>query len=103
MFDFVRRRKILIIGETGMGKTTLLKKIGFDWSRELVKTFSIVFFVVLKFVEPGESIENVIIKQNPALEGLGVSPAELHCIVDTFSDRCLLILDGLDEHGLGKK
>ena len=60
------------------------------------------FLFFLKFVQPGESIENVIIKQNPELEGLGVSPEKLHGILDRLSDRCLLILDGLDEHGLGK-
>ena len=64
--------------------------------------YSVVFFVFLKFVQPGEPIENVIIKQNPELKGLGVSAEKLRSILDGFSDRCLLILDGLDEHGLGK-
>ena len=44
----------------------------------------------------------MIIQQNPELEGLGVSPAKLRGMLDMFSDRCLLILDGLDEHGLGQ-
>ena len=41
-------------------------------------------------------------KEHPELEGLGVSVEKLRFILDRFSDRCLLILDGLDEHGLGK-
>ena len=61
-----------------------------------------VFFVFLKFVQPGEQIENVIIKQNPELEGLGVSVEKLRRILERFGDKCLLILDGLDEHGLGR-
>ena len=61
-----------------------------------------VFFVFLKFVQPDETIENVILNQNPELEGLDVSVEKLRSILDRFSDRCLLILDGLDEHGLGK-
>ena len=76
--------------------------MGWDWARGLFKIYSLVFFVFLKFVQPGESIENVIIKQNPELEGLSVSVEKLHNILDRFSHRCLLILDGLDEHGLGK-
>ena len=64
--------------------------------------FSIVLVIFLKFVQPGEAIEDVILKQNPELEGLGVSVEKLHRILDRFSDRCLLILDGLDEHGLGQ-
>ena len=102
MFGSSVRDKILIKGDPGMGKTTLGKKVGWDWARGLFKMFSIVFFVFLKYVQPGESIENVILKQNPELEGLGVSPQKLRSLLERFGDRCLLILDGLDEHGLGK-
>ena len=102
MFGSYGRDKILIKADAGMGKTTLGKKVGWDWAKGLFKMFSLVFFIFLKFVQPGESIENVIIKQNPELEGLGVSPQKLRNILDRFSERCLLILDGLDEHGLGQ-
>ena len=68
MFDSNVRDKILIKGDPGMGKTTLLKKVVWDWARGLFKMFSIVFFVFLKFVQPGECIEDVILKQNPELE-----------------------------------
>ena len=89
-------------GDPGIGKTTLMKKIGWDWARGIFVTYSIVFFVFLKLVRPGDAIENVIIQQNPDLEGRGLTPAKLKKILDKFSDRCLLILDGLDEHALGK-
>ena len=102
MFDSNGRNKILIKGDPGMGKTTLGKKVGWDWARGVFKIFPLVFFVFLKFVQPGEYIEDVILKQNPELEGLSVSRAKLCGILDRFSDRCLLILDGLDEHGLGQ-
>ena len=102
MFTFNGRHKILIKGDPGMGKTTLLKKEGWDWARGEFKKFSIVFFVFLKLVQPDETIENVILKQKTELEGLGVSVEKLRSILDRFSDRCLLILDGLDEHGLGQ-
>ena len=100
MFDSNGRDKILIKADPGMGKNTLGKKIGFDWARGIFKVFSIDFLVLLKFVQPGESIESAIMKQNPELEGLGVTIEKLCAIFKRFSDRCLLILDGLDEHGL---
>ena len=102
MFKSKGRDKILIKGDPGMGKTTLGTKIGFDWVKEMFNVFSIVFFIFLKYVQPDEAIEDVILKQNPELEGLGVSVEKLREILDRFSERCLLIFDGLDEHGLGK-
>ena len=89
-------------GKPGFGKTTLAKKMALDWARGVFTTFSIVLFVILKLVNPGDAIENVIIKQNFWLEGLGVTQCKLEAILNAFGGKCLLILDGLDEHALGK-
>ena len=85
-----------------MGKTTLMKKISWDWAKRIFTQFSIVFFIFLKLVEPGEPIENIIIKQIPELEGMSVNSKKLKQILEIHSSRCLLILDGLDEHALGQ-
>ena len=85
-----------------MGKTTFMKKIGWDWAKGIFIQFYIVFFVFLKFVQPGEAIENIIIEQNPKLEGMSLTPEKLRQILEVFGPKCLLILDGLDEHALGQ-
>ena len=95
-------KKVLFKGNPGMGKTILMKKIGWDWAKGFFTTFSIVFFVFLKLVEPGEAIENIIVSHTPALEGMSITPKKLRQILDQFSEKCLLILDGLDEHALGQ-
>ena len=41
-------KKILIKADPGMGKTTLVKKIAWDWAKRLFVKVSIVFFVFLK-------------------------------------------------------
>ena len=96
-----RGQKILVKGELGVGKTTLVKKITYDWTKGMLKTFSLILFVSLKLVRPGESIENIIIQQTPALEYLNLSKEKFNEVVESFGNRCLLILDGLDEHDLG--
>ena len=40
--------------------------------------------------------------KNPELEGLGVSQEKLKALLNRYSSRILIILDGLDEHGLGQ-
>ena len=84
-----------------MGKTSLVKKIAWDWARRLLTKVSIVFFVFLKSVKPSDLIEDAIMWQNPILEGLHVTKVKLTSILERLGPECLLILDGLDEcaHG----
>ena len=93
--------KILAKGDPGMGKTTWGKKIAFDWAKKKFNKLSIVLFVYLKFVHPNDSLENAMIKQIPEIEGLHVSASKLESFIEHFGERCLLILDGLDEHAVG--
>ena len=68
----------------------------------LFTAVSIVFFVFLKLVRPDDAIENVIIEQNPLLKGSGISQQKLNGVFQSFGNKCLLILDGLDEHAHGE-
>ena len=89
--------KVLIQGKPGMGKTTIVKKITFDWAKGKFTSFMIIFLVILKLAEPDESIESVIANQLPEIPGLGGTHHHLKKILDIFGERCLIILDGLDE------
>ena len=48
--QFVPGKRVLFKGDPGKGKTTLVKKIAWDWANEFFTDVSIVFFVFLKFV-----------------------------------------------------
>ena len=93
--------KILMKGDPGFGKTTQCKKISWDWAKRKFTQVDIVFFVSLKLVKPGDVLENVIIKQNPFMKGLGITEQKLQDVLRLLGRICLLILDGLDEHALG--
>ena len=93
--------KILAKGDPGIGKTTLVKKIAWDWAKGHFNKVSIVFIVFLKSVHPNDTLEKVIITQRPELKGLGITPEKLESLIEHFGKRCLLILDGLDELASG--
>ena len=95
-------RKIPMKGDPGIGKSTLVKKISWDWAKKLFTAVSVVFFVFLKLVRPDETIEDIIVRQIPVLEGLNIKAAHLRTILEKHGPKCLLILDGLDEHAKGK-
>ena len=86
--------KILVKADLGFGKTTLSKKIAYDWATGVFKVMSLVFCISLKLVWPGETIENIIIDQYPVLEGLGIGPGKLKQVLESFGNRCLIVLDG---------
>ena len=97
-----RGKKILAKGDPGTGKSTLGRKIAYDWAKGVFTAMSVVFFVSMKLIRPGQTIENIIIEQTPTVEALEIDESKLKDILDTFGHyKCLIILDGLDEHELG--
>ena len=95
------KTKILFKGDPGMGKTSLVKKVAWDWAQRLFIKVSIVLFVFLKLVKPGDQMEDIILQQNE-LQGDKVTKRSLAYIFNNFGHECLLILDGLDECALGQ-
>ena len=56
-------KKILGKGNPGMGKSTFGRKIAYDWAKGVFTAVSDVFFVSMKLIRPGQTIENIIIDQ----------------------------------------
>ena len=93
-----RRKKILVKGEGGTGKSSLSKKIAYDWAKGVFTAVSVVFLVSLKLIRPGETIENIIIQQHAPLRAYRVTEKKLNYLIESFGNRCVIILDGFDEN-----
>ena len=70
-------QKIFLIGKTGTGKTALGKKLAYDWANGVFTAFAIVFFISLKSVKPGDSLEAIIMDQIPDLNTLNLTETNL--------------------------
>ena len=80
--------KILVKGDPGMGKSTLSKKIAWDWAKNDFKKVSIVFLLLLKSVHPDDSLEKVLLEQIAELVGLGITQDKLESFIEHFGRQC---------------
>ena len=94
--------RILVKIDPGMSKSTLVKKLAWDWAVHRFPRFSLVLMVMLKLVRPWETLEDAINAQIFPLQGLNITKHNLHVILRTFGNKCLLILDGLNENPSGQ-
>ena len=97
-------KRILLQGETGIGKSTFAKRLAIDWARlgntetedkqaAVLRRFKLVVFVNLKEVSKCQSLKGVIYN---LVEGL-------LSYITNHQDEVLLLLDGYDEYHSGQE
>ncbi|XP_033105221.1 uncharacterized protein LOC117107621 [Anneissia japonica] len=103
--------RVLITGKAGMGKTTLLKYIAYNWATYSSDTFAdkLLFLVNVRDIKAGNSVLDVIVQQYIDMEDF-YAETELQRgskIIQTFlrkhDDELVFLLDGLDELEAGSK
>ena len=93
--------RILVKGDPGIGKSTFVQRVAFDWATKHLVMFDVVLVVKLKFTNKTQSIAGMVKNQIETLsENDQVSEVDIANYMKSGRDRVLLVLDGLDEVNL---
>ncbi|XP_071964168.1 uncharacterized protein [Antedon mediterranea] len=97
--------KLLIEGEGGIGKTTLLRYFSYRWANKIDKTFEgkIVFLVNIRDIEKSKGVLDLIVKEinlknfNLITDLPAENPRLIEKFITNHDNEIVLLLDGLDE------
>ena len=98
-------KRILVQGQTGIGKSTFVKKLLVDWVDEQVtvlKNFELVVAVNLKEVSKCQSLKDVIRLSNVFAKEDKYMTEGLVDYISNNQEKVLLIFDGYDEYRSGR-
>ena len=112
--DGVVAKRILVQGETGIGKTTFVKKLLVDWSnlqeakmdekrKDVLRKFDLVVSINLKEVSKCQTFKEVVSRSRLFSEDDEKSVDDLLCYIRKNQDKVLLVFDGYDEYRTGSE
>lgn len=91
----LKNKKILILGETGIGKTFNCLTIYYNWARNKILTDFFIFYIDLFKINPNSNLIDVILEQN-FVNFNEYDRIFLRYLIKEKSDRVILLFDGVD-------
>ncbi|XP_071784148.1 NLR family CARD domain-containing protein 4-like [Asterias amurensis] len=91
-------KRIVVSGSAGIGKTTLIDKIAYDWAMgnsETLNKFKLVFALKMRSLKISSNLTEAIF--NTLLDNDTLDQSASKEFVDKNQDKVLILLDGFDE------
>ena len=91
------KSRIALVGEAGVGKTTLLAKIAYDWAiGHRLHDVKLLFFVRLRQIQQYDNFAEIL--RTFVSDGLEIRNESLFEYLRTHQREIMFLLDGLDEY-----
>ena len=105
-------KRVLVQGETGIGKSTFVKKLAVDWAelddaemteeqKDAMRKFKLVVVVTLKDVSSCQTLEDVIRRSHLFPEDEETLTDDVLSYIRDNQEKVLLVFDGYDEYRTG--
>ena len=105
-------KRVLVQGETGIGKSTFVKKLAVDWAevddaemteeqKDAMRKFKLVVVVTLKDVSSCQTLEEVIRRSHLFPEDEETLTDDVLSYIRDNQEKVLLVFDGYDEYRTG--
>ena len=92
------KRRILFLGEAGVGKTTLLVKIAHDWaSGNLLQHVELLFYIPLREIKECTCFSDISVIAHVCDEE-SLDTGRVNAYLKTNQRKVMFLLDGLDEY-----